>query len=398
MNHRSVRHTFAALLRSKVIRYPILLIILALGLFILAREAHRLKANDFIGYWSASRIIMEGGNPYSVDELLRVQKLGGLTRQQPHIVFNPPWALPFIMLFGALNRQEGQVLWMFAQIGAILFCTNQTWQIYGGQKKKYWVAWFVAFTFGPVVAAIVFQGQISPLILIGLVGFLVYIDKPGKTWIAGAFLVLVLVKPQVPYLFFIAFLLWSIFYKKWSVLIGFISIFALVNIIVLAFDPSIFSQYIQCIQNNAPTAWGTPTIGTYLRLLFSPAKFILVFLPPLMGIAWLVYYLIKKIRVWNWKREMPIILFISTLTSAYIWTYDLVVLLIPVLMSFILILGLKKRWISGAFVIVYIMIDLLYLRLHLILDDLKFIWFAPLILVWYLITQTIHEHSKKMDS
>ena len=393
MNHRPINLALVDSLKSRRIRYPILLIFLALGLFILAREAHRLKANDFIGYWSASRILMAGGNPYSPADLMILQREGGLTIQQPHIVYNPPWVLPILIVFGMFNRQDGQIIWILSQIGVVLFCSSQIWQLYAGRIKQRWVAWFVAFTFGPVISAVLLQGQISPFILMGLVGFLMYYDKPGKEWLAGIFAVLATIKPQVPYLFFIAFLLWSIFYKKWTVLISFFSFFALLNISVLAFDPSIFNQYIQCIQNNAPTAWGTPTIGTYLRLLFNPTGFQMVFLPPLFGLAWLIFYFIKNIREWDWKREIPIILFISSITSAYIWTYDLVVLLIPLLMSFIWFLAIKTRWISGVFAIVYIMIDILYLRLHLILDDLKFIWFAPLIFIWYLVMHALHERS-----
>jgi hypothetical protein len=228
----------------------------------------------------------------------------------------------------------------------------------------------------------------------GLVGFLVFIDMPGKAWIAGAFAVIASVKPQVLYLFFIAFLLWSIFNKKWSALIGLITFVSILNIIILIIDPQIMSQYFQGITNNAPTAWATPTIGTYLRLFFNPTEFLLVFIPPLFGTFWLIIFWIKKKSVWNWKSEMPVILFVSTITSAYIWTYDLVVLLIPLLLAFIWLLGEKNRWITAIFVIIYVAIDLLYLKLHLISDDLKFIWFAPILFLWYLGTKYVYQSSK----
>jgi hypothetical protein len=378
----------------KIVRYPIMLIVLALGLFVLVREAHHLNNNDFTVYWSVSRINLAGGT--ISDELARVLEQGGWSRQDPTMMYTPPWALPFITLFGFFDRPVGQLIWMLFHIAALLFCANYTWQLYGGPLKHRWVALLLVFTFGPVVSAVLFQGQISPLILTGLVGFLVFIDKPGKAWLAGMFAVLATMKPQVPYLFFIALLLWTILNKKWSVIIGFLAFFGGLNIIELMINPHILSQYIQFWQNDAPTAWATPTIGTYIRLLFYPQGFFLVFIPPLLGAIWLVIYWIKHQSPWNWKYEMPLFLCVSVITAPYIWTYDQVVLLIPLLQAFVWLLVDKKRWMAGFIAFIYIFIDLSYLRLHLIMDDFKFIWFAPVILLWYLIAQYFHQRAENI--
>lgn len=396
MNLRSVTLQLEALFKSKVIRYPIMLILMTIGLVFLFREAHHLKVNDFIRYWFSSRILLTGGDPYSSIGHLSIQEVLGPTLAHTCITYNPPWIFPLIIVFGLFSQPVSQILWLFTQIAVVLVCTNQIWRLFGGLPKQLWIAWLAAFTFGPAISTILFQGQISPLILAGLVGFLVFIDKPGKEWIAGALAVLVLVKPQVPYLFLVAFLLWIIFKNKWSALIGFITCFAILNFAVLIFNPHIFSQFFQCIQNNAPTGWATPTIGTYLRLLFNPSGFLLVFLPPLFGITWIFYYFFKNYRAWDWKREIPIILFISSITSAYIWTYDLIILIIPLLMAFIWLLTEKKSWIAVTSVIIYIVIDSVYLRLHLIYDDSIFIWFAPLIFIWYLVMHALHERSIKI--
>ncbi len=397
MNNKSTTLTLKSIERNKLIRYPVMLIVLVFGLLVIFKEAHHLKANDFIEYWSASRIYLAGGNPYSPDELLRMQQQGGLSIQQPTLMYNPPWTLPIVTLFGLFDRPVGQILWIFTQIGTLLFCSSQIWQFYGGQSKQRWVAWVVTFTFGPVVSAVLFQGQISPFILVGLVGFLIYIDKPGKAWLAGTFAVLASIKPQVPYLFFIVFFLWVLYNKKWTALIGFATFLILLNLIVLAFNPHIYNQYILCIRNNGPTAWATPTIGTYLRLLFNPTGYYLQFVPPLLGAVGSVIYWIKYHEEWSWKDELPLLLFVSVITSAYSWTYDQVVLLFPVLIVFIWLLQKKKNYISVFIIVTYITFDLLYIRIHLIRDDVIFIWFAPTIFIWYLFFKYILHRPERIQ-
>jgi hypothetical protein len=349
-----------------------------------------LPVNDFIEYWSTSRITISGGNPYSTNDLFMAQKEGGLEIDKPTIMYNPPWLIPILIPFGYFNRSSGQLIWLFFQTAVLMFCSNRLWKLYNGKINHQWISWIITFTYGAAIAAVVLQGQISPLLLLGLVGFLIYIDKANKEWLAGLFAVFITIKPQVTYLFFIALLFWVISYKKWSVIISFIFGITILSAIAFLWDHQIFYQYIQCILNNTPAGWATPTIGTYLRLLFNPTEFLISFVSLALGTVWLVYYWIRKRYSWQWKKEIPIIVFISVITSAYIWTYDMVVLLIPVIMALIWQLYENKKWISILLSIIYVTINVVYLRLHLIMEDSKFIWFAPVLFAWYLIAYTFH--------
>jgi hypothetical protein len=384
--------------KSKFFRLLFIVIILGLSLSYLLKQENILPVNDFIGYWSASRLLITQGNPYSPTQLTALQIEGGLTFQQPHLLYNPPWTLPIIVIFGIFTRSEGQILWLLFQIGVLLFSSTHIWRLFGGKIKHQWISWVVTFTFGAVIAAVLFQGQISPLILMGLVGFLAYVEKPGKEWLSGAFAVLITVKPQVVYLFIIAFLFWGFFNKKWAVIISFFSGLALLSGIAILFDQNIFHQYLQCILTDAPAGWATPTIGTYLRLYFNPTEFLLSFITPILGAIWLVYYWIRKKKTWDWKKEIPLILFISVITTIYIWTYDMVVLLIPIIMALIWQLYENKKWISILVSIAYFIINLIYLRLHLILEDSIFIWFAPVLFVWYLVAYRLHIRHENINT
>ena len=94
--------------RPTLLRALITAVVLVIGLFILFRESGHLKSNDFTTYWAASRILVTGGNPYSPLELLAVEKQGGLSQQQPTLIYNPPWTLAMISPFGLTDRQIAQ--------------------------------------------------------------------------------------------------------------------------------------------------------------------------------------------------------------------------------------------------------------------------------------------------
>ena len=380
---------FLYLTTNKYLRYLILVILLLIGLLVLVREADHLRINDFVEYWSAARITMNGGNPYSPDELLSMENQGGWNLPQPVMMYSPPWILPLLIPFGIINRSISQLLWMLYQIGVLLFCANYIWQMYGGNKKQSWVAWIFTFTFAPVVGAVLFQGQISPLILLGLVCFFLFLDKPKQIWLAGATFVLISIKPQVSYLFIMALLIWLIYTKRWSFLVYSLIVIVLLSIIVIAFNPNIFFEYFEFIFNNAPTAWATPTIGTFLRILFFPTGFQLQFLAPLIGLIWLSFYWRQHHNNWNWKNQIPLIMFVSSITSPYIWTFDMVILLFPLLQTILWITAGKKIWIAVCIILIYTVINFLFLRLHLTFDDSVFIWFAPTLFILYIVLKNL---------
>jgi hypothetical protein len=73
-------------------------------------------------------------------------------------------------------------------------------------------------------------------------------------------------------------------------------------------------------------------------------------------------------------------------TVPYGWTYDMVILLIPIIAIIIQILEIKLDWKVAAFLISYLVVNLVTLYLHSFLDDFWFLWYAPFLLVWYLIS------------
>ena len=68
-------------------------------------------------------------------------------------------------------------------------------------------------------------------------------------------------------------------------------------------------------------------IGGVAARRFGWQKSWLQFLPSALGLAWFAFYWPRVRRAWRWEEQMPLLLLVSLLTTAYGWPFDLVILL-----------------------------------------------------------------------
>lgn len=363
-----------------------MLVGLGIGLIILAQLSQRLVSpkllavDDFVEYWAAGRLNMTGGNPYSPDELLPLQIQAGRTQNVPVMMWNPPWTLALVMPFGAAGYLASRLVWLLVHLGIALACAGWLWTLYGGAQRRRWIGWLVALTFVPTLTALQ-VGQISLLMLAGLVLFTRFVRRQ-QWWLAGAALVLVAVKPQVCYLFFVAVLWWALEQRRWAVLAGAALATLATTTIALLFNPHVIEQYIYASTHYPPIHWATPTLGGTLRLLLGTDRFWLQYVPPLVGLAWLGVYR-RSQGEWNWAEHLPVLLVASVATSAYTWTYDYVVLIVALVQIAAALHRRGLHWKAGLVIGAYGLIDGLALALHGRVDELWFMWLAPVLTLWY---------------
>ena len=369
----------------------LVVILLIIAIVILIFLQPNLHPNDFLEYWSASRLITSGNNPYDPNSLYEIQNEVGLQGNQPILYYLPPWVFPFIIAFSVTSFPVGELLWMLFNIFVLLICIKYIWEMYGGSSKQSWIAWIIGFTFAPTYIALGITGQISPLILLGITGFLYFIKKPSLQWLAGVSATLILIKPQVTYLFILVILAWGIRQKQSSMLLGFFISLTVENLFSYVLNPNIFTHYYNLILANSPTEWASPTIGSILRLAFGTKFTWLQFTPLIPGLIWLSLFSLRVKQI-DWRIHAPIILIISVVTSIYSWTYDHVVLIIPLLYSIELLLNSGGKRAKLYFAI-FIIFNLIAWVLRAFLPDFWFFWFAPMLLIWYLLIQ--RDYAKK---
>jgi Glycosyltransferase family 87 len=351
---------------------------------------------DFVEYWAASRLLLTGNNPYGPQELFDLQRSVGWTDSIPLLMWNPPWTLSFTLPFGLASFDVAQFSWLLFNTFIVLFCAKQLWLLYGGPPTAYRRAWLVVLTFAPAYLVLIL-GQIGPLILLGLVGFLHFARDKHWKW-AGALTILVSIKPHLLYLFWIALVLWIIEKRQWQLMIGATVSGFIAATIPLLFSPSVYTDYIQLNNTTAkwptPYDWQTPTIGQAARVFFAPEAIWLQFVPCFIGIFWLLLHWHKSKNQWEWSAQLPILIVASLATSPFAWSFDYIVLLPAIIQA--------ASWLSrrpvlsreSAVIISYVIIMALYMLVFFLSpNDFWRFWLGPAFVIAYLIfhrQMTIH--------
>ena len=349
---------------------------------------HVIPADDFVRFWAGAKLLLSGSNPYDPANINRFEIEAGSQDTEPEvtsIVLNPPWALSILLPFGLSSYPLSRLIWLFLSIGLIVFCTAQLWRFYQGQTQQKWLAWVAVFIFAPTISVLE-KGQITPLLLLSLVGFLYFTKYKHNDLAAGAFLALASIKPQVIYIFWIALLFWVIMNSRWLILVGAGAAIIFLTAVTMIFDPLVIQQYLYAMQTYQTSEWATPTFGSYLRFFWlGTASIWLQFLPGIIGISWFLYYWYKHAPSWDWVATLPLLLLVSILTSPYAWTYDYVILTPAVIQAEVWLLSGRRRWSTMLLIVFFIVISVLDLGLHMRLNDFWFIWLAPALLIWFLL-------------
>ncbi len=340
-----------------------------------------LRPSDFVEYWSAGRLNLAGANPYGAAELFALQHDYGCPDDRPVTMYNPPWALPFVMPFGALDYGTGRLAWLLLHFALVLVCAGAAWRLLGGPHERRWLAWALALTFFPTLIALR-MGQLGPLMLAGLVGFLYFLRRRWDG-AAGLALVAALVKPQLFHLVGLALVLWALRERRWQVLGGAAAGLVVATGLALATNPHVLAQYADLMAHRPPAECLSPTLGAVLRTAFGRERFWLQFLPPLAGIAWLLPYWLRHRRDWDWSVRLSPVLLVSLLTTSYgAWAFDLVVLLLPVLATAASLCRAGHRRAALAVLAAYLVLNAAALAMNLLgVDGFWFVWLTPALLI-----------------
>jgi hypothetical protein len=347
-----------------------------------------LSTDDFVEYWSAGHLNIIGDNPYSSENLFKLQHQAGSTSDEAIMMWNPPWTLTLIMPFSIMNYHIERIIWLLCQISILLVSTRLIWYLYEKTAGKLWIAFAITLTFVPFYF-VLRMGQISAIILVGIVAFL-YFQNTHKDWLAGSLIMLAAVKPQLLHLIWLALLLWAIDRRQWHILGAGALTLIIATIIPLIFNHHVINQYLVAVNQHPPKQWAVPTIGAILRLIFGVQKFWLQFIPALLSGIWFIFYWRLHRTNWSWIEQIPILILVSMATTTYGWEYDHVILLLPILVIFgNLSLSSAGKDLGATMIIMsYALINVLQLMMHLLRwESIWGFWIAPAWLIWYLLAR-----------
>lgn len=347
-----------------------------------------LASDDFVQYWSAGRLNAQGRNPYDPAAMAELQREAGretYAADVATIAWNPPWTFALLMPLGMLDYSTARLVWWLLSLTLVFICAQWSWDAYGGRPDRRWVAWLLAFAFGPTLFALR-VGQIGPLLLAGIVGVLQALRR--ERWgAAGAWAALLLIKPQLPFLILLILGLWVVANRRFTVVLGGAGALLLASAVALGANPAVFAQYAGALIAHPPADWATPTLGGVARLFLGMDRFWLQFVPPLFGAGWAAALWFRRGRAWDWLAEGPLLVAASLVTAAYAWTYDLVLLVLPLVSLVAWLVGSqqgRRLWWPLAAIAV---LNGLYLVLAgRVSSDFWLFWLAPGFVLWYVLS------------
>jgi len=345
----------------------------------------RILIDDYWRYWTSWRINRMGFNPYDIANLRFFYAEFPELERHPNyvpILQVPPWALAIISPFVLPDYPASRTLWWFCSIAILVICANVIWKLYRGPKRQLWLAWLVAILMMPTVWGLMY-GQINVLILLGMTGFLYWTQQRQNDWLAGLSLALTTIKPQLVLLLWMAVLFWVIRQRRWKILLGCGLVVLAASLVVVLDNPAVFQQFIHTYLYDPPLEWKTPTLGTYLRMLMGYQFFWLQFIPLAIGMIWMAIHWFRNRMTWQWRTDVQAILWVTFFTSAYSWTHDMVLLLLPILAAFAAMLNQRGAravlpWLGG-----FLALNILAMVLHGYYNEHFFYWLAPVLFLWY---------------
>lgn len=386
--------------RKKIQIICLIAIILFLILFLKAsynQGSITKMGGDFTAYWASARLLIDGQNPYQADQILALQTSTGWTAKVPNVMYSPPWILPFVLPFALENYVCGKLLWLLFMFIITLICSVWLWQFYGGKKENGYCSLLAPLIYTPLYFCLV-SGQIVPLILLGLVGFL-HCEKQKKWFLAGIFVCLLGIKPQDTYLFLLALLFWIFYKKQWGILLGAVFTTLITATIPILYNPDIFFQYYtEILSHSYLYDWETPTLGYWLRSLLGKEEHFLQYLPAIVGTAWFVYYWYRNYVKWEWAEQVPILIFMSLMTTPYVWVNDYVLLLVAIIQASVWIIDNPLRPYSKFMIFIYVIINLMaWITAFTVRSEKWIIWMVPALFVNYLLVKKLQIDYEPQD-
>lgn len=308
-----------------------------------------LPVNDSVIYWASGRLFLSGSNPYSATAINALERSAGWFYAQQMSLLYPPWAFPFVALFGVLPFHTAQYAWLAVSLILEAVSAVALWRYFGGEKSKQWIGLALFVTFLPLGSA-EHMGQITPLILAGLTAFL-FLLRRQRYLLAGACLLTLGLKPHLLYLVLLAILLWTVQTRRWSLAISAILVYAGSTLAAIAFNHNV----LDCFHGTVSAAMDIPCgVGGVLRSIFGMQHTWLQFLPTAIGTAWFTRYWIRNRRRWTWEEHLPLVLLVSLGTAPYSWAHDYILALPSFIALTVAISRTRTDWLvaSGLYLVV----------------------------------------------
>ena len=227
---------------------------------------------DFLAYWSASRLLAQGENPYDPDALATLQQAVRPQRYQEQgavlPAWNPPWLLILFLPISLLPFSIATGVWIACNgiLGGMSAALAWGQVVRPFDARGYLFVLFAGLVF-PSFLVTVAIGQVTVLVLIGMLSSIVLIQS-RREWLAGAALLLCGIKPHLCFLFLAILGFWIIRNRRWKVAGGLAVSLLSSLILVTIFYPAWVSAYRDLLSHMPVADIDTSTLGSFMQQRF----------------------------------------------------------------------------------------------------------------------------------
>jgi len=317
----------------------LVLLLLALFAYISPRIVSSLDyANsDFFSLWLAARMAWSDQDPYDPETWIREHQSSGADWISDEAFLYPLGLALLLAPLGLLPLYEAYVVWVFLSLvlvlGAVLLLLNLRRS--GPVRLQYGIPFLLgAFAFRPVIVTIR-NGQLGALLLI-LVVLALWMWERDRWLIGGVFLGVLLVKPSLGALIGFPIAAWTVLNRSWNATLG-LGLGA-AGVLGLGWlrDPSWLGKYLEVVTGKASATLGyAPSLWGWVGLACADLPACVVSMGLLLSIlvlAAVVLVFLRRGRALPARMVVGLAISAALLAAPYIWAYDQILLLAPVVL------------------------------------------------------------------
>ncbi len=297
-------------------------------------KTQKIHTVNFFVFWLAGNLILEGENPYNPDQWENGHALYGVTPREPTFLYPLPLAVLLTPL-GLLSTSQAYVLWQWLSqlaLGLVIYLLLKRWGLPSHDRLFVPVVFFLTF-FGPIYLTLQI-GTLGALTLSFIYGALYLLDK-DRLLPAGILLSLTMLKPSQGATILLLLSWVFLLRKQWKVFYGLAAGGLLLLLLGIIVDPN----WVAIFRQSSAAAFDR-------RLGVQPNVWSLAFVAcggisacySLLGIATTLIFLgITAYFLWrkqsalsNWQ-VLNLVLPIAFITSPYLWAYDQILYVLPII-------------------------------------------------------------------
>jgi hypothetical protein len=369
---------------KKIILLTSLLILISISILSLPfPQSIEIGTGDFRPYWSASYLLANHQDFSDISNMAYVERTyTGWTEPITMMAWFAPTGNFVLLPYTLFPFNRAAFLWL---ISNILVVSISIFLLWNKVKIYLWIPFIVVFGFSMTLLSL-YVGQINTLVLLGLAIF-ISLDKNKYDYLKGASLVLITIKPHLVILTLPLIVLNCLRNKQWRILLGFFCTLTVMVLILYFLYPKWPISFWKLITSGMGSLRNAPTISGLLLIVFGQMWGKWLWLPLL--IFTIIYWFFRG-KKWDFRTMVDISLILGLFISPLGWSYDQIILLIPV----ISILGwMVKGSLPKVYTIILSIIFLLsngisYVMRIMVINDVWFFWIPLMVQIVYIIGKT----------